>query len=538
MASVFTDFFSIDDISYIKHLPEVINAKPQTDPVVKFYISLTPSIASTIESKFGINMSNVTQIPMRWIKGDTIPHIDRGDTTFKNTHLVYIDDNRGDLILDGISYPIMANTGFVFKEGIEHETRNTGDLPRLLLGPMDELASPVGNPAPPPFSSPPYPLIVYYNNYSDAYEMGGNYIALNYYDSILGNIHWGSIGNHTYWKVASIYPEGSVEIPTDYFYNGFDLSVFNGVYQDILYYVYPYTPHFKPSLIISSSGHKYGFDSASDTFQQPLIQWKGKTFSQVFASLQKNSNSFNTTNPSILRRALPLKIYRKEFASRPFTTGSQYQRKAVKIDDMNAPNGYSVSIEPNPDENNGVLTATLDINYENNRTQHPNTCVASTGTPCMNPENDARKRVRSAGMYRKKFNKNRNNDSTYHSSSRDYLVSRNKTFEQNQYQFLRNGDRTHKPGQTELSFKNDYSAQGIQHCVYYGDLSTVPLSQSPHKVVTYKPNNWRFSTQGAVDSSGLTSLRQNQCRAACMNYPKKNIPFQQSCETSYRRAIS
>jgi DNA-binding beta-propeller fold protein YncE len=81
---------------------------------------------------------------MRWIKGDTLRHADKGESDFSNTYLVYLSDSSGEFVLDDTAFPIQKNQGFVFSEGILHETMNTGSMPRLLLGPMNEFAQPVG----------------------------------------------------------------------------------------------------------------------------------------------------------------------------------------------------------------------------------------------------------------------------------------------------------------------------------------------------------------------------------------------------------
>jgi hypothetical protein len=85
-------FFSDDDIQCILNLPEVINAKDRLlqtngyivhtkkqqnhNNVVAFTIPNTSSITETIRSKWNIDLDNVQNIPMRWIKGDTASHID------------------------------------------------------------------------------------------------------------------------------------------------------------------------------------------------------------------------------------------------------------------------------------------------------------------------------------------------------------------------------------------------------------------------------------------------------------------------------
>jgi hypothetical protein len=54
----------------------------------------------------------------------------------------------------------------------------------------------------------------------------------------------------------------------------------------------------------------------------------------------------------------------------------------------------------------------------------------------------------------------------YFVNKNQYLVSRNRTFTQNQYNYIRQGDATVKPGDA-LSSQNLYSAQGLSHCPKY-----------------------------------------------------------------------
>ena len=144
----FIDVLSTDDLKYILSLPEVKNAKLNINNTNKnmiyFNIKLTPSIKSSIKQKLGLDLNKYSSIPMRWIKGDTPPHTDKGEHDFKNTYLIYLNDSVGELVIGETSYPIQSNNGFVFQEGIFHKTTNTGNQPRLMMGPMNELAEPVG----------------------------------------------------------------------------------------------------------------------------------------------------------------------------------------------------------------------------------------------------------------------------------------------------------------------------------------------------------------------------------------------------------
>ena len=149
---------SEEDIKYLLEREEVIHAKKnidsKNDGVIYFTIPLNHhseqifSIKNKLSEHFGLHLDHIQSLPMRWIKGDTKPHVDRdlSGKSFTRTHLVYLTNNSGSLIVNNESYPIIQGSGYVFNEGLHHETVNTGVTPRLLLGPMNELCSAVGAP--------------------------------------------------------------------------------------------------------------------------------------------------------------------------------------------------------------------------------------------------------------------------------------------------------------------------------------------------------------------------------------------------------
>lgn len=145
--NIINNVLSEEEIKYILSLPEVLEAKKSIDSKtsgsVYFSVNLTSSIKKTIFDKFGLSLDTV---PMRWIKGDTIPHIDNGPKQFEKTHLVYLTDSQGEFLLENNSYPITKGSAFIFDEGLRHETVDTGLEPRLLLGPMSEEGFVVGGP--------------------------------------------------------------------------------------------------------------------------------------------------------------------------------------------------------------------------------------------------------------------------------------------------------------------------------------------------------------------------------------------------------
>jgi len=242
MTSIYTNVLSDKEINYLNNLAEVLAAKISLDSkssgMVYFSVPITDSIRATLQSRFGLDLSTRTSIPMRWIKGDTVPHIDtvastfkgasshRGASTFQNTYLLYLNDSPGHLIVDSNSYPIKANSGFVFNEGLPHETQSTENIPRLLLGPMNEFAEPVGLSA----------GIYYYSTQAAAIAAIG--LGLGYGGYPVYTVGTGGpFGGFTSWRIASSSNGSSSKAVV---YNNTD--VLNSDDNTAYYYLYPAGP--------------------------------------------------------------------------------------------------------------------------------------------------------------------------------------------------------------------------------------------------------------------------------------------------------
>ena len=225
--------FSTEDISYIHSHPGVLAARDTLGSSRQSYfqINLTDSIRYSLSTHLNLDLSKVDHVPMRWIQGDTQAHADSGRSAFEHTHLVYLSDSPGQFILGDEAYPITANTGFVFDEGLVHKTLNTGSEPRLLLGPMNEFAQPVG-----------VPTIFFYSTYADAlamqndiYNIGG-YRIIGPLDNLDGeyDIFIAAVNGVTEWRLAPTDPN----MPTGVYENGYDLTAITydvGIYSIHLY---------------------------------------------------------------------------------------------------------------------------------------------------------------------------------------------------------------------------------------------------------------------------------------------------------------
>jgi hypothetical protein len=222
------NLLSSNEITDILNNPIVQSNKEQLSTLqqVDFSIQLPDAIKTKLETGLGINLTQITSIPMRWIKGDTLPHIDKGESVFNNTFLVYLTDSIGNLIIDGQSYPISAGNAHIFSESIAHSTVNTGDSERLMIGPMSETGFQVGI----SYS------IIYFNNETDANQKT-NAIGSNDYDDYLAGNSYRikQVNDISSWNIATN-TDGNEPSPNGGPYNAGTALIPTGIY-----YLYPYT---------------------------------------------------------------------------------------------------------------------------------------------------------------------------------------------------------------------------------------------------------------------------------------------------------
>ena len=195
--------------------------------VVKFSLPLADEIRAKLSSRLAIAVPST--VPMRWIKGDTPLHVDRGEKQFSRTHLIYLTDSVGELIIDGRSYPIAAGDAHVFSEGLAHCTVNTGIASeRLMIGPMSESGFGVG-------ADPS--TILYFGNRTDA-ENNTNSISSSY-GYVLATL--GDVSSWVIYKNEDFGGGGGPPTPNGGPYNAGYTLVNSGAY-----WVYPYVPPARP----------------------------------------------------------------------------------------------------------------------------------------------------------------------------------------------------------------------------------------------------------------------------------------------------
>jgi hypothetical protein len=194
------------------------------------------------------------------------------------------------------------------------------------------------------------------------------------------------------------------------------------------------------------------------TFPYPLVSWKGQTLKQITSSIQANGQ----VNPKLklssrsLMMPAPLKIYRREIAAN-ISAPKCNDRNSSSINVFDQPGG---SIINSSATNQNGLVNTIDDTFPKNTCERPGTCLRF-----LSEGENAKRRVRSSGMIKRQFDISKNND-TYYTDAKQYLVSRNRTFKQNQYNYIRQGNSNATPG-TTLASANVYSPNGLSHCPGY-----------------------------------------------------------------------
>jgi hypothetical protein len=246
------------------------------------------------------------------------------------------------------------------------------------------------------------------------------------------------------------------------------------------------------------------------------FSWKGQNFTQITSKIQKNKivvSSFSKKYKKHMHGARPLPIYRREIASlqgTQSTTGNP--RISVKINSFERPGGY-LENTLNSHKNNKIgveqildkqlVKPIIELN------QKYCELIPQTGSfdknlnnvRCLTAQRNALLKTRSSGIIKNK----------YYPTTNQYLYNRKKTFEQNQFNYLKSGDPKALPG-SAAAFKNTYISGG-------GIFDTKDNGKSLKCPVVYKPSNYNYSQNGGVDSSTRTHrIQYDELSKASLTY--------------------
>jgi len=190
------------------------------------------------------------------------------------------------------------------------------------------------------------------------------------------------------------------------------------------------------------------------------ISWKGRTINQITSSFQKNGQYIDTVTSTNIFRALPLKLYRRELAANiPVTNGCQHSRFSTSIDVFNQPGGSVILSNNETNRDTFGQSNTLEYSAPGNLNETYGCKGAASSYNCA--EKNARRRCRSSGIIKRVYDPAKS-EIAYFTNTNQYLVSRSKTFLQNQYRHVRANDISIITN--PLINKETYSPNGISHC--------------------------------------------------------------------------
>jgi len=184
--------------------------------------------------------------------------------------------------------------------------------------------------------------------------------------------------------------------------------------------------------------------------ETPIVNWKhnDNTFTQISSGIKYN-NPTSTTDKSAYFRALPLKIYRREIVT---DTAVSNPRTSGRIFDFDRPGGI---ITTDTNECIGIKSTQI-INTSVDKGCDDNCSVF------LSAEDNARRRVRSSGMIRKKYNAN-TTAPAYFTDTKQYLESRSLSYKSNSNFHVYSGDVTSSAGSSGAS-QNIYTSSSGQNC--------------------------------------------------------------------------
>jgi hypothetical protein len=239
--------------------------------------------------------------------------------------------------------------------------------------------------------------------------------------------------------------------------------------------------------------------------ERGFFPWKGRTFTQITTKIQQNKGSINN-----IFKATPLRLYRREIASNMDNTSTCNPRTSLKIDEFDRPNGSLVS---SYNMNTGIQSV-IDSLVSTNTTDHPNP-ACSKATNCYSQEMNALRRVRSGGMNRKTYNACTNSD-TYNANTAQYLKSRNKNFDKNQFVY-KSQDSVFKPSNTKFKQQGGVDAGSLINRVKYDALRgteatfTTPKGDVIHNTLAYAVPREGFTKKGGKPFPLVTKEMIKHC---------------------------
>jgi hypothetical protein len=131
------DLLTADEVSNIltQNTGALATAQANTGDKVRFGMEVPDQVREKLSAALGLPLTN--PVPAQLVRGETARHVDVGTEAFQQTHLVYLTDSEGSLVIGDAAYPIATGKAYVFQQGLAHGTEGATSE-RVSLGPFNE----------------------------------------------------------------------------------------------------------------------------------------------------------------------------------------------------------------------------------------------------------------------------------------------------------------------------------------------------------------------------------------------------------------
>jgi hypothetical protein len=271
------------DISLLLQNDTVTTVLSSDAVKTRFRMPLPDTVKEKLKFGLGLDLFSLPEVPMMYIRGDMVPHVDSGVSDFKNTYLVYLTDSGGKFVVDGAEYDITKGCGFKFERGLSHGTTGTEGEGRLMIGPLSDMGFEVGLPV---YS------INYFSNLTDAENSTS---SIGFTEGFIVE----TIDGISAWKIG--YKTTGASPGGDEVYNAGDELDNNGIYN-----LYPANAGGIPCFVAASNLlTPTGYKAAKDIKTGDLLmtadgrQVPVKSFSFTVEKADKDSAPFLVPKNSI-----------------------------------------------------------------------------------------------------------------------------------------------------------------------------------------------------------------------------------------------
>lgn len=134
MLRVLDNVLSESELESILHHETVLKNKKTDIKRSNFGFHLDPSLIEKLNKTLDIELDPSKELPMVWIKGNTLKHYDRDMNGKKwKSYVIYLTNNEGKFIVQNKKHDIKKGRCFIMEEGLIHETKETDDNLKLSI---------------------------------------------------------------------------------------------------------------------------------------------------------------------------------------------------------------------------------------------------------------------------------------------------------------------------------------------------------------------------------------------------------------------